>query len=246
MSWRRFDPQSAVRDAVEAARSAVGERMVSATLYGSAATGTFHPSRSDLNVAFVLTTLDAALLQALAPAHRIWRKRRLVRPLLLTPEILATSLDTFPLEYVLIRAHHVPLHGPDPFAALVVDRAALRLQVERTLRTQSLALAWSYLDAVRTPGGARHWAMRAGTAIAASASGLLHLVGETIPTTRIDLAAKTALRFGISAESLQQILLPPGERPPLESAALFAGARDVVQRLLDAAERFDATPESKS
>lgn len=246
MSWRTFDPQSAAREAVEAARNAVGERLVSATLYGSAAMGTFHSSRSDLNVAFVLTTLDAEILQALGPAHRVWLKRRLVRPLLLTPEILATSLDTFPLEYALIRAHHTPLHGPDPFAALVVDRAALRLQVERTLRTQSLALAWSYLDASRTPAGARHWALRAGTAIAASASGLLHLVGETIPAARVDLAAKVSVRFGIAAEPLQQILLPPGERPPVESSALFAGARDVVQRLLDAAERFDATPESRS
>ena len=246
MSWRTFDPKGAAREAVEAARNAVGEKLESATLYGSAAMGTFHQDRSDLNVALVFTTLDAALLGALGSANRVWRKRRLVRPLLLTREILATSLDTFPLEYTLIGAHHEALHGPDPFAAMSVERHALRLQVERTLRTQSMALVWSYLDAARTPTGARHWATRAGTAIAASASGLLHLAGETIPAARHDLAAKASLRFGIPAESLQQVLLPPGERPPIESAALFAGARDVVHRLLDAAERLDATPERSS
>ena len=243
MSWRVFDPKSAAREVVEAARQAAGERLVSATLYGSAAMGTFHQDRSDLNVAFVLRGLDAETLQSLETANRVWRKKRLVRPLLLTPDTLAASLDTFPLEYTLIRAHHEALHGPDPFAALAVDRGSLRLQVERTLRTQSLALAWSYLDAARTPSGARHWATRAGTAIAASASGLLHLAGEAIPATRLDLAAKTAATFDVPVGSLQQVLLPPGERPPLESAALFAGASDVVHRLLNAAERLDATPE---
>ena len=243
MSWRAFDPKSAAQDVVASAREAVGDRVVSATLYGSAAMGTFHQDRSDVNVAFVLKALDAETLQALEPANRVWRKKRVVRPLLLTREILETSLDTFPLEYTLIRAHHEPLHGPDPFASLVVDRGSLRLQIERTLRTHSLALAWSYLDAARTPSGARHWATRAGTAIAASASGLLHLAGKTIPATRLDLAAMTAATFDVPVGPLQQVLLPPGERPPLESAALFAGASDVVHRLLNAAERLDATPE---
>lgn len=246
MSWRAFDPKSAAREVVDAAREAAGDRLVSATLYGSAAMGTFHQDRSDLNVAFVLRALDADTLRALEAANRVWRKKRLVRPLLLTPETLAASIDTFPLEYTLIRAHHEAIHGPDPFAALSVDRGSLRLQVERTLRTQSLALAWSYLDAARTPSGARHWATRAGTAIAASASGLLHLAGETIPATRLDLAAKTAAAFDVPVGPLQQVLLPPGERPPLESAALFAGASDVVHRLLNAAERLDATPERNS
>lgn len=246
MNWRSFDPRGAARDVTEAARGAVGDRLVSATLYGSAAMGTFHHDRSDLNVAFVFTTLDASLLTALGSARRVWAKRRLVRPLLLTREILETSRDTFPLEYTLITAHHEVLHGPDPFAALVIERPALRLQVERTLRTQSLALAWSYLDAYQSPSGARQWATRAGTAIAASASGLLHLAGEAIPAVRHELAAKTSARFGIPVEALHQILLPPGERPPIESSALFAVASEVVHRLLEAAEHLDATPERKS
>jgi hypothetical protein len=205
--------------------------------------GTFDAGRSDLNVAFVFASLDGDLLHALRPAHRVWRKRRVVRPLLLTRAILETSLDTFPLEYLLIKAHHEPLHGPDPFATIAIDRGALRLQVERTLRTQSLALAWSYLDTAGTPGGARHWASRAGTAIAASACGLLHLAGAaSIPAARQDVASACAASFGIDAGALERVLLPPGRRPAAESRELFATARDVVQRLLETAERLDGAP----
>ena len=244
--WGSFDPKRAAREAVGAARQAVGDRLESATLYGSAAMGSFHPGRSDLNVAFVFASLEGELLDALRPAHRAWRKRRIVRPLLLTRTILETSRDTFPLEYLLIRSHHENLHGPDPFSAIAVERSALRLQVERTLRTQSLALAWSYLDTAGTPGGARHWAGRAGTAIAASACGLLHLNGAEIPATRHELAAMAAAAFGIPEDSLLRVLLPPGERPAVETTALFGSARDVVQRLLEAAERMDGPSERKS
>src|SRR5690349_15966499 len=184
MTWRKFDCKSAAREAVDATTRAVGAKLESATLYGSAAMGTFDVGRSDLNVAFVFDSLEGTLLDALRPAHRVWHRRRIVRPLLLTRRVLESSLDTFPLEYLLIRTHHEALHGPDPFAAIEVERMALRLQVERTLRTQSLALGWSYLDTAGTPSGARHWASRAGTAIAASASGLLHLAGEPIPAAR--------------------------------------------------------------
>jgi len=244
--WGSFDPKSAAREAVEAATRAVGARLESATLYGSAAMGTFDAGRSDLNVAFVFASLEGDLLDALRPAHRVWRRRRIVRPLLLTRRILETSLDTFPLEYLLMREHHESLHGPDPFAGLQVERVALRLQVERTLRTQSLALAWSYLDTAGTPSGARHWASRAGTAIAASACGLLHLVGETIPATRRDVALTCAARFGIDEAALRRVLLPPNERPAVESGTLFSSARDVVHRMLETVERLDGASERTS
>lgn len=247
MPWRkRFDPDKAARDAVDWARSGVGDRLESAVLYGSAAMGTFDPERSDLNVAFVFEALDAPTLDALRSARHGWGMVRLAQPLLLTPEILERSRDTYPLEYLLIRSFHRPLHGPDPFAAIEIDRRALRLQVERTLRTQSLALAWSYLDATGTPAGARHWARRAGTAIAASASGLLHLAGEAIPADRRDVAARAAARFGVPEGALRDVLLPPDARVRVERSALFEEARDCLKRLLDAAERMDAPPEPVS
>lgn len=244
--WRTFDSKSAAREAVDAAKKAVGPALESATLYGSAAMGTFDPARSDLNVAFVFSSLEGGLLDSLRGAQPAWRKRRLVRPLLLTRSIVETSRDTFPLEYLLIQAHHEAMEGPDPFAAITIERAALRLQVERTLRTQSLALAWSYLEAAGTPSGARHWATRSGTALAASACGLLHLAGEGIPAARREIAAKTAAAFGIAEEPLSIVLLPPGQRPAVPAAALVTSAREVVQRLLEAAERMDGPPERRS
>jgi predicted nucleotidyltransferase len=244
MAKKRFDPEEAARDAVAAARSSIGDGLESATLYGSAAMGAFDADRSDVNIAFILRELDPATLGALRSSRPVWTRRRVVRPLLLTRAVLESSRDTFPLEYLLIRTFHQPLEGADPFASLVIERPALRLQVERTLRTQSLALAWSYLDAAETPEAARQWATRAGTAIAASVSGLLHLIGETIPPARSELVARAAARFGAPEAALRDVLLPPTGRSRVETTTLFAEARECLQRLLDAVERLDATPES--
>ena len=246
MIRKPFDPRAAASEAVRAARAAVGTRLESAVLYGSAVAGTFDAADSDLNVAFVLASLEPSTLDDLRAARSAWERCRVVRPLLLTRAILAASRDTFPLEYLLIREFHVALEGEDPFAGLAIGRSALRLQVERTLRTQALGLAWSYLDAVETPAAARRWAARAGTAIASSVSGLLHLVGEPIPAARPVLAARAAARFGVSESALRDVLVPPAQRPRLEATVLFAEAQECLQRLLDAAERLDATPESVS
>src|SRR5207249_5067932 len=88
-----------------------------------------------------------------------------------------------------------------------------------------------------TPAGARHWAGRAGTAIAASASGLLHLAGEPIPPTRGDLTKRCAALFGIDAEALGGLLeRGPDVRSRIEATRLLASAQTILVRLTEAAD----------
>jgi len=243
MLKRRFEPEPAAARAVAAAREAVGDRLVGATLYGSAIGDGFDPAHSDVNVAFVLSALTPAELDSLRGAHREWRKSRITRPLLLTRDTLARSLDVFPLEYLLIREHHRTLFGEDCFAGLAIERPALREAVERVLRAQELAVAWTYLALADTPSGARHWAARSGTAIAASASGLLYLAGDPIPVTRPELASRCAARFGIMAEEMLLLLdRRPESRAPIEVKRLLGSAQGILTRLTDAVDALDSEP----
>ena len=239
---RRFDPMEAAKAAVEAARAAAGERLVSAALYGSAARGEFDAAHSDVNVVFVFATLGAPELEALRRAHRSWVRHRVTRPLLLSRKSLQDSQDTFPLEYLLLREWHQTLHGPDLYAGLSVDRACLRSAVERLLRAQELGLAVSWVALAGTPGGARHWASQASRAIGASASGLLHLTGEPLPARRAELAERCAARFGVDREALQALLTRDADRPRVEASRLLESARLLVERLLAEAERLDGAP----
>jgi hypothetical protein len=236
---KRFDPMEAAKESVAAARTAVGERLLAAALYGSAARGEFDSAHSDVNVIFIFTTLGTPELEALRHANRVWARHRVVRPLLLTRASLDQSQDTFPLEYLLLREWHRTLHGPDLFATLGVERAALRSEVERVLRAQVLGLAVSYVALAHTPAGARHWASQASRSIGASASGLLHLVGESIPARRGELAERCAARFGVDKDALRALLTRDRERPRLEATRLLDSGRLLVERLLEAAEQLD-------
>jgi len=55
---------------VQALAQALGPRLRSVVLYGSAARGDSHAAGSDLNVILVLESLDPATLETLAPAVR--------------------------------------------------------------------------------------------------------------------------------------------------------------------------------
>src|SRR5205085_2168913 len=159
LMWpRAFDARAAARRAVEVARREAGANLLGATLYGSAASGEFHPAHSDVNIAFVFRALGTAELSALRRAYPTWHRCRVVRPLLLAEESLRQSLDAYPLEYLLIREGRETLEGTDHFGPLVLDREALRLEVERVLRAQELGLGLSYVALAGTRSGARLWA----------------------------------------------------------------------------------------
>jgi predicted nucleotidyltransferase len=239
---KKFDPAEAAREAVQAARRVIGDRLSSATLYGSAATGEFRHAHSDVNIAFIFTVLGAHELEVIRQAHREWEKRRVIRPLLLSEASLDQSRDTFPLEYLLIRERHVALHGPDPFASIAVDRGALRSQVERVLRAQELGLAVSYVSFASTPAGARRWAAEAGSALAASASGLLYLIEGTVPVTRKETVARCAARFGIDAAVLSTLLTRERQGGgALPATRFLESAQALLRRLLEETERLDGS-----
>lgn len=238
---KAFDPRAAARRAVEAARAQAGGNLLGATLYGSAVSGDFHPAHSDVNVAFVFRALGVAELSALQRAYGTWHRCRVIRPLLLSEESLRRSLDAYPLEYLLIREGREMLEGTDFFGPLDLDKHALRLEVERVLRAQELGLGLSYVALAGTRGGARLWAVQASNAIAASASGLVYLQGEPVPKTRRDVADRCAALFGVDGAAFTRLLTireRKGER--VEAVELLGSALNILNKLLDSAERFSA------
>ncbi|HEY7727511.1 MAG TPA: hypothetical protein VID50_03580 [Candidatus Eisenbacteria bacterium] len=240
--WSRtFDPREAARRAVAAAERTAGARLLGACLYGSAVTSEFHPAHSDVNVAFVFSALGPEELESLRAACAAWRRARVLHPLLLAEPTIARSLDTFPLEYLLIRERHEPLHGRDYFDGLPIGREELRLQVERVLRAQELGLSHSYVLLAGSRAGARHWAARAGSAMAASAAGLLWLREGALPASRRALAERCGAVFGADAAAFARLLLlrtEPGR--DTEARVLLASALDILHCLLEAAEGLDA------
>lgn len=84
-------------------------------------------------------------LEALGPTIRQWRKAGNPLPLLFTPAQLAASADAFAIELQDMQDARRVLHGDDPFAALNIDMAHVRIHLERELKGKSLALRDRYV-----------------------------------------------------------------------------------------------------
>jgi len=119
---------------------ALGDRLVSVVLYGSAAAGDHHEGFSDLNVLCVLDQLTTRELAQSEPVFRWWREKGNPSPLLLSEREVATSTDCFAIEFHDIKAHHRILQGKDVISQLVVDDSFYRAQVEHDLRAKLLRL----------------------------------------------------------------------------------------------------------
>ncbi len=136
---------------VQRLRDALGERLLSVILYGSAATGDWQEATSDLNVLCVLQQLSAGELEVCEPIFRRWREEGHPSPLLLTAEEVRTSTDCFPMEFYDMREHRTVLYGSDAIADLQIDRSFYRAQVEHELRAKHIRLRQKAASVLSAP-----------------------------------------------------------------------------------------------
>jgi predicted nucleotidyltransferase len=132
--------ENTLNQLLERLTKALGERLVSVVLYGSAAAGDHHEGFSDLNVLCVLDQVTTRELAQAEPVFRWWREKGNPSPLLLSEHEVATSTDCFAIEFHDIKTHHRILQGKDVISQLVVDDAFYRAQVEHDLRAKLLRL----------------------------------------------------------------------------------------------------------
>ncbi|HEX4603234.1 MAG TPA: nucleotidyltransferase domain-containing protein [Candidatus Angelobacter sp.] len=136
-----------ITEFVDRLKQAAGANLDCVVLFGSAASGDFHPDFSDVNILCVVRDLSAATLAALGPAITAWTKNKFPAPLIFSRTELEQSTDVFAIEMLDIRQRHRMLHGKDIFANLHVPMDLHRVQLEHNLRTKLLTLRQMYIQA---------------------------------------------------------------------------------------------------
>ena len=122
----------------------------------------------------ITTSLDYKDLVAAAQRTNAWKRAGLAVPLLLSEQDFARSLDTFPVEYGDIIAHHVLLFGVDPLATLTVQAPDLRRACERWAKSHLIHLREGFLES----GGDAHAVAELIVASAPPFAGLLALIAR--------------------------------------------------------------------
>jgi predicted nucleotidyltransferase len=172
---------------VQAARAELGEALHSIVLFGSAAENRIRPT-SDVNVAVVLSAFERTGIGRLRPTlERAHGAIRLEVLWLLETEVAAAA-DAFAVKFTDIVRRHRVLHGPDPFAALVISRQATIARLRQVLLNQLLRLRATYaMDGGREERLALRIADAAGP-LRVSAAEILELEGGPVLAPRDALA----------------------------------------------------------
>lgn len=133
-------PEKQIGEFVDKMRSAAGENLVSAILYGSAATKEFHPDFSNLNLLCVLRDTSFAALSAITPVVKWWVEKKHHPPLVLAANELSRSADVFSIEFLDMKLRHRVLFGEDLLSGLEIPMHLHRVQLEYELREKTILL----------------------------------------------------------------------------------------------------------
>jgi hypothetical protein len=136
-----------VREFADLVRHVGGQNADSLSLFGALAGGTFDPERHTVRSVLVLGRIDLDLLRRLAEEGERLGKSGFAAPLIMTPDYIAASLDTFPLELIEIHQCHVNVFGADRFDDLNFEDRHVRLQCERELKSILISLRQGLLAA---------------------------------------------------------------------------------------------------
>ncbi len=227
----------------EAAR-ALGDRLVTLLLYGSAARGAHVPERSDVNTLLLCDGVDDDLFARLEAPVRAWTRAGHPAPLILTEREWREAADAFPIEYQDIRDAHRILAGRDPWEGITVQRDHLRRQLEHELMGKLVHLRQAYAAYRSEP-------KRLAEVIVGSAGGFLtmlraalRLAGNAVPAAPDALVREAAGVVGFGAAGLAPLVAHASGGPALKLAAhdlLPAAYLEAVARTAQFVNRMERT-----
>jgi hypothetical protein len=221
---------------------ALGGKLRSVVLYGSAARGEFRKKASDYNLIAVLEDLEPAPLEKLTPVLWRWGGKRQPAPRLFTEALIADSADVFPIEFLDILAGHRVLHGKDPFAKLTVRKDHLRLQCERELREKMMRLRESYAEFHDRAAELERLLRSSYSTFVALFRGCLHLLGGEVPQASEEVVAAFCERAGIEPGPFAEVeRLRRGEEAE-DPKDLFGRYYRQLERAVAAVDRFAPKP----
>ena len=209
--------QEKIAEFIERLRRGAGEVLAAVVLYGSAASGEFIESRSDVNLLCVFDRLDPETLKTISGVVQWWSRDLHHRPpMVLTLEELEKSADVFAIETLDIKAQNKLLYGRDVLSSIQVPMNLHRVQVEHELRVLLLRLRQHFLLARTSREDLeKALARSASSAITLLRHALIVLEGSA-PTGRQALP-RAAEALGVDLNSISTVLdLHDGKR--VESA----------------------------
>jgi len=180
-------------------REVFGSDLISLMLYGSAAGGSYVKGKSDINILVVLTPEGMNRLDGALTVVKNWRKQNVTVPLVMTKDFIATSLDSYPIEFLNMQNNSTLIYGEDVLKGLTFKPEDLRLQIERELKAKILLLRKEYLGSEGSVRDLRNLIGRSVTAFVSIFNALLYLKTGSAPKDKRATMNEMGRAFGLDS-----------------------------------------------
>lgn len=212
--------------------------LISAVLYGSAASGEFVDTRSNINMLVVLENTD---LDNLKRASRITNKFKMINSLFLTERDIRNSLDIFPIEFLDMQENYRILYGKDVLGDIVIDIRNLRFQCEHELKSKLINLRQSYLRIYKDKLLLCNLLSKSFTSILHILRNVLRLKGRKPSYIKQDILKELATEFPINELVWESLLAARNKQIKLSGKALqdlFADFIKDLEKIIDIVDKL--------
>ena len=199
-------PEDKIKEFVKRVCEAAGSNIVSIILYGSAASGDFHPEYSNLNLFCVIRDSSFPAMQAVAPVAKWWDREKQPPPLWMTREELERSADVFTIELLDMRQHRRVLFGEDVLESLQIPTGVHRIQVEYELREKLILLRQQMLLAAENNSRLWDLLLRSVPSFATLFRHALIALGKHAPPGRREAVQALSQQVGFDSSAINQVL----------------------------------------
>lgn len=234
--FRRYPikPEDVFEEFVRDYKNIFQNNLESIYLFGSGARGDYIPGKSDLNFLILLKESGVEELEKAFVVVKKWKKHRVSVPYILTKEFIETSLDTYPIEFLDMKLHHVCLFGEDALQTIEIEPRHVRLQLERELRGKIILLRRGFLETGGTEKGLIALFRESVPAFLTYFVSLLFLRNLGVPREREKLIKDVEDYFGLRGEVFLKCLRVKEGEYKLEKQNLLALFHDYIGEI----ERF--------
>jgi hypothetical protein len=122
--------------------------LISVILYGDFTSESTVMEKTYLNFLIVLEEISVEFLVAYSRIRK--RFRNIPIPLIVTPELIKTSLDIFPIEFLTLQESYIVLYGEDLLGDIQVRIEDLRYEIEQQVKRRLIKLREEFINSLET------------------------------------------------------------------------------------------------